>query len=367
MNTEEQVISTEESKKEEGGFSFGKILKDMKKHKRTYIIGLPIAFVLAAIYALSIPNYYKCSVKLAPELTSRKSTNSILNLASSFGLNLGNSASDGEALFPTLYPELINSVTFRASLFPIMIHRKGDERMMTYYDYLLNEQKSPWWSGVIKSVFSIFGSKQDNKDNRDLSNEVNTFRLTKEQSLIVNAIGQKVVCDVDNKTLVITIDVVDQDPLIAATIADSVQNRLQDFITTYRTNKARVDVEHYKTLYAETKERYEKAVYDYAVFCDHNQKAFLQSVRSEQTKLETELGLRQQAYSQMAAQLQAAEAKLQEETPAFTTLQPATVPLKKAGPGRAKMCLVFVFLAFLATTCWILYKEDDLKPLLGLS
>ena len=59
----------------------------------------------------------------------------------------------------------------------------------------------------------------------------------------------------------------------------------------------------------------------------------------------------------------AAEAKVQEETPAFTTLQSATVPVLKAGPKRAQMCLIFVFLAFLGTTVWILHKEGDLKPL----
>ena len=62
----------------------------------------------------------------------------------------------------------------------------------------------------------------------------------------------------------------------------------------------------------------------------------------------------------------AAEAKVQEDTPAFTTLQSATVPVLKAGPKRAMMCLVFLFLAFMATTAWVLYKEDDLKPLLGM-
>ena len=77
--------------------------------------------------------------------------------------------------------------------------------------------------------------------------------------------------------------------------------------------------------------------------------------------------LQYNAYQQVAAQMLAAEAKVQQETPAFTTLQSATVPVKKEGPKRAQMCLIFLFLAFLGTTCWILYKEDDLKPLLGLS
>ena len=72
-------------------------------------------------------------------------------------------------------------------------------------------------------------------------------------------------------------------------------------------------------------------------------------------------------YNSIAQQLQIAEAKVQEETPAFTTLQSATVPVKKAGPARAKMVLIFLFLAFLGTTVYILHKEDQLKPLLGLS
>ena len=69
----------------------------------------------------------------------------------------------------------------------------------------------------------------------------------------------------------------------------------------------------------------------------------------------------------MVQQLTLAEAKVQEETPSFTTLQSATVPVKKAGPARSKIVLVILFLAFLGTTAWILYKEDQLKPLLGLS
>jgi uncharacterized protein involved in exopolysaccharide biosynthesis len=77
--------------------------------------------------------------------------------------------------------------------------------------------------------------------------------------------------------------------------------------------------------------------------------------------------IRQQIMQQVVAQMQQADMKVQENTPAFTTLQSATVPVLKAGPKRAQMCLIFLFLAFLGTTAYILYKEDDLKPLLGLS
>lgn len=362
MKTEEEIQPMPEAKKE-SGIDFGKLWKDVKKHKSLYFKVLPITFVLAVVYTLGIPNTYQCTVKLAPELSSRKSSSSLSSLASTFGLNLSAGAGGEDALFPTLYPELMNSVSFHASLFPIKVHRQDDAKEMTYYDYLLKEQKTHWLSKAKKAVFGlIFGSG----DNENESSEVNTFQLTKKQTLIEQAIGRLIVCDVDKKTMVITINVTDQDPLIAATMADSVRQRLQDFITDYRTRKARVDVEYYTTLYKEAKERYEKALNDYASFSDHNQKVFLQSVRSQQTKLETELGLQQQVYSQMASQLQMAEAKLQEEKPAFTTLDPATVPIKKSAPSRAKICLIWLFLAFLGTTAYVFYKEDDLKSLLGM-
>ena len=354
---------------EESSIDFSKIFKDLLKHKMLYVKVLPIAFVLAAIYALAQPNYYDCTVKLSPEMSGSKSTSGLAALASSFGVNLGSGSGVGtEALFPTLYPDLMNSVDFKTSLFHVPVTIEGDkeagepDRTMSYYDYLTKEQKSPWWSEGIKAVLSIFKTDSVSGDEK-----LDPFRLTKEQDAIVKAIDKLVVCDVDKKTMVITINVTDQNPVIAANMADTVKTRLQNFITDYRTSKARVDLEYNRKICAETKARYEKARQLYAEFMDANQDVILQTVRQKQTDLENDMQLQYNAYQQVAAQLLAAEAKVQEETPAFTTLQSATVPVKKTGPKRAQMCLIFVFLAFLGTTAWILYKEDDLKSLLGLS
>ena len=356
-----------ENLEEEFSIDFAKIFKDLLKHKMLYVKVLPIAFILAAIYALAQPNYYNCTVTLAPELgSSAKSGSGLASIASSFGINLSSSQTGADAINPLLYPDLMNSVDFKTSLFHVPVTLEGEngeaDRTMSYYDYLSKEQKAPWWSEAMKGFFGLFGSKQDT-----IETKVDPFRLTKKQDLIVKAINKNVVCDVDKKTMVITINVTDQDPVIAAMMADTVKTRLQNFITEYRTSKVRVDLEYNKKLFAETKARYDKARRLYAEFSDANQDVILESVRQKQTELENDMQLQYNAYQQVAAQLLAAEAKVQEETPAFTTLQSATVPVLKAGPKRAQMCLIFVFLAFLGTTAWILYKEDDLKSLLGLS
>ena len=375
MNEENKNLEVVE---EESSIDFGKIFKDLLSHKRLYFIVLPIAFVLAAIYSLSLPNYYSCTVKLSPELTSSRSASGLASLASSFGFNIGQGAGGmgTEALFPTLYPELVNSTDFKTSLFNVPVTIEGDkkagesDRTMSYYDYLENEQKSPWWSAILGAPGKLIGwvkSLMTGDEQDEGEKKLNPFRLTKDQADIVKALDKKVVCDVDKKTMVITINVTDQNPVICATMADTVKTRLQDFITDYRTSKARVDLEYNKMITAETKARYERARQRYSEFVDANQDIILQTVRQRQVDLENEMQLQYNAYTQVAAQLLAAEAKVQEETPAFTTLQSATVPVKKTGPKRAQLCIIFLFLAFLATTAYILYKENDLKPLLGLS
>lgn len=351
---------------EESGIDFGAVFGAMKKHKRLYYKVLPLTFVLACIYTLGLRNYYTCEVKLSPELSTKSSRSSSLSmLASQFGMNLGNSAMGSEALFPTLYPDLMNSTDFKASLFNVPVHKKDSTRIISYYDYLANEQKPSWWGAILSAPFKALGALIGTKDTID-QHRVDPFMLTKQQANIVDMIDKKVVCEIDNKTMVISITVTDQDPLICALMADTVKNRLQNFITDYRTKKARVDLEYNRKLFKEAKARYDKARQLYASFSDANQDLILQSARTKLVDLENEMQLQFNNYNSVAQQLQMAEAKVQEDTPAFTTLQSATVPVLKAGPARAKMVLIFLFLAFLGTTVYILHKENQLKPLLGM-
>ncbi len=368
----ELTNNIQKPKKQKSSIDYNKIFSDMLRHKRLYKRALSITFLVSVVIALSLPVYYTCVVKLSPELSSTRSSSSLLSLASSFGVNLGNAAGmmGSEALFPTLYPDLMNSVDFKTSLFPVPVTIEGDEekgipsRTMSYYDYLSEEQKLPWWSQALKAVFTYIAELF--LEEKEPIKEVNPFRLTKKQARIAKSLDRKVVCDVDKKTMVISIVVTDQDPLICATMADSVKNRLQRFITDYRTSKARVDVEYYQKLLVEAKVRYDEARKEYAAFADANQDIILESVRLQMAELENEMQLQYNAYTQISAQLIQAEARLQQETPAFTTLQSASVPVQKAGPGRKNICIMFTFLAFLCVTGYVLHKEGDLRPLLGL-
>lgn len=367
MNEQENTIIEQQQLEEESSIDFRAILAAMKKHVRLYKKVLAITFVVACVYMLSLPNYYRCEVKLAPELNMSRSMNSLSAMAATLGLRMGTGAAMGstEALYPMVYPELMSSIDFKVSLFNVPVHKKDSTRMMTYYDYLLKEQKHPWWSTITGAPFRLLASLFPG--DKDEKRPFDAFRLTKTEDNIVKAMDKRVMCDVDNKTLVISIAVVDQDPYIAACMADTVQHHLQDFITEYRTKKVRIDLEFSRKLYGEAKERYEKARRLYAEYADANQDVIYQTARIKLQDLENDMQLKYNAYNTLANYLQSAEAKVQEETPSFTNLQTATVPVQKAGPARVKSVLIYLFLAFLITTVWILYKEGQLKSLLGMN
>lgn len=340
-------------KKEITPIDFSFILKAIIKNKKAFFYTMPIVFVLSSLIIISIPRSYTCEVKLAPESTS-SGIGSIGALASSFGVNLANKLDNEDAISPELYPDLMNSIDFKVSLFPIMIQTKDKKIETTYYNYLEKHQKYAWWLIPINYIKKMFEKKEDKPF--DSSKKIDPFILTKKQKDIASLIEQKIDCEVDKKTNVISIVVTDQDPLVCATMADSIKSRLQLFITDYRTNKAKIDLEYTKKLYVEAKSSYDKARQLYATFSDENQELILESYKAKQEDLENEMQLKYNNYNSICQQLLAAKAKVQERTPAFTTLQSASVPNKPSKPKRMLFVLAMLFLTFIITSIYSINK-----------
>lgn len=329
---------------------FKKIYKLLLKHKKLYFYVLPVVFLVAALYAMSLPNYYNCTVKLSPELSGNRTTSSLSSLASGLGIDLGSAlSSTSDALRPALYPELMASVDFKAELLKVKVKPRDKEMELSYFDYLRDGQKRPWWTSAISLLFGE-SSKVD-------TTRLDPHRMTKRQAAIARTVGRKVSCTVNKKTSVITISVLDYDPEVCTTIADSAMVLLQRFITNYRTRKARVDLEHNQKMHDEAKAKYEKACQDYAQYVDANMNSFLEEVRQKRLNKETEMQLQRTIYQQVSARLKQAEMKVQEDTPAFAVVQASTVPVKKAGPKRTYICLLAMIMAFVATTFYILLKK----------
>lgn len=112
------------------------------------------------------------------------------------------------------------------------------------------------------------------------------YMLSKKQNDVASAIRKGISISIDKQTAVITISTETQDPLACKTLADA------------------------------------------------NTDVVLTSMRAKQEDLENEMQLKYNAYTAMTTQYQAAKAKVQERTPAFTVVKGTAVPIKTTGPKR---------------------------------
>jgi hypothetical protein len=329
----------------------GEVFNVLWRERKTFYKVLPIVFVLSCVWIFPEPRYYTCDVALAPE-GGEDAMGGLASVASSFGLNIGDMSSS-DAIYPLLYPDLFESPEFVVGLFNVQVTTSDGSLKTDYYTYLTkHQQKNPVtapFKAVMRSIKELF-VEQPKPGRSDAS--INSFRMSEFDYMLVEKVKKDISCDVDKKTNVITISVKDQDPLVAALMADSVRERLQNFIIIYRTKKVRQDVVYYQHLSDSARIEYQKAQQVYASFIDSHRNVTLQAYKEEGDRLKNDLDLKLTTYNTMNSQLQAVKAKVQERTPSFTTLKSATVPVKPAGPKRMLFVIGMLFLAGFCIAFW---------------
>ena len=323
-----------------------------------------IGLIIGIIVAISIPKQYTVEVTLSPEMGNNKG-GGLSGLAASF-LGSGVSMGDGtDALNASLSADIVSSTPFLLELSNMKVPVSGSEKIsLSSY---LDEESSPWWSYVIGfpgmvigGVKSLFIEDEDESIFLDKASQ-GTIELSKKESQKIESLKKKIVASVDKKTSMTSVTATFQDSKVAAVVADSVVKKLQEYIIDYRTSKSKEDCLYLEKLFKERQQEYYVAQKKYADYMDSHDNIILQSVRTEQERLQNDMSLAYQVYSQVASQLQVARAKVQEEKPVFAVVEPAVVPLYPSGTSRKVYVLVFVFLSVCIVIFWNLFGKDFLN------
>lgn len=344
------------------------LLRKLLKEWKFILKWCGVAAVVGLVIGFSTPREYTVNSKLAPESVSKSGGGSLGSLASLAGISLG-SMSTADAVYPDLYPDIVSSTPFVVELFPVQVEFKYKKTPMTadYYTYLKEYNRGPWWGKVMGAPFKalgwFMGLFREKPEEVEGYAALNPSELTEEQEKIAKAIRESVGLSVDKKTSVISLSVTAQDPKVAARISEEVISRLQTYVTNYRTEKSRKDLEYYETLYEESKEAYFAAQQRYASYVDRNQGVILQRVKTEQERLQNEMNLNYQLYNACAQQLQTAKAKVQQETPVFTIINPPQVPLQRSNTSKSTILLASIFLGAVVAAVWILWGRDTIANL----
>ena len=341
------------------------VLRKIISIRKTLYKAAGVGVIIGIIVYLSIHKQYTVNDTLSPEIGDSKSGNGLVGIAASF---LGSGVSSGDssdALNASLSSEIVSSTPFLLELLSIDIPAPDGNGNMVLNSYL-DDQSSPWWNYVIGFPSMVVGGVKSLFSEGTLDTLENigcrgTLELTQEQNTKVNVLRNSVKASIDTKTAITNVSVSLQSPKVAAVVADSVVHKLQEYITDYRTSKVKDDCAYLEKLFKERQREYYTAQKKYANYVDTHDNLVLQSVRTEQERLQNDMSLAYQIYSQVANQLQVARAKVQEEKPVFAVVEPAIVPLNPSGMKLMIYVIVFVLFSITTTIVWKFLVKNILK------
>lgn len=329
------------------------------KKRRLLLKSATLGGLVGWVIAFSMPKEYATTVRLVPETEDvSKKANNLGGLAAMAGINLS-TATGADAISPDLYPDVVKSIPFLLELFPVEVSAPDRGDSLTLYTYLHDHQRQAWWNYPLQAPFKAWGairqlfSSPEEKSER----EIDSFHLTSSQANVINALQRRIGVSVDKKTFVITVSVQMQDPVISARLAEVVVGRLQEYITTYRTRKAKNDLEFTRTVFADARDAYYRAQQAYAAFEDSNRNIISASYRTEQERLKNEMTVTFNVYNTLAQKLEQDKLRVQERTPVFTVIEPPSVPLKAASPKKIIILAGCIFLGLAGAIAYLFFRS----------
>lgn len=336
------------------------------------IIKISIYFMLVGIFlAVASPKEYSANCLFLSQSTSNiQVSGSLSSLASLAGVNLNNMG-NGEVLSPTIYPEILGNVNFQKELLhsKISVSTASEPiEIIDYYNDKLGYRKFNLLLFLKKYTVEIFKRAKSAASKAVFSNDELSFsasdnvptlnRLTVEEYDCIKYVIPKIMSlSIDDKSGTITITANMPEPLAAANVAQNVFDLLHKYITEFKIEKAKTNMEFIQQRYEEAKADYEETQRVYAEFQDSNKglSSAMALVRQEQIAAEYQLA--NTLYTELATQLLQANINVKEDTPVLTVIKPIVVPNERSKPKRAQMVIIWTLLGFIFTSGYIIASD----------
>lgn len=310
------------------------------------VIGLVAAFVA--------PKVFTASCDVVPQTSSGSGSKSQMSsLAKLAGINLSQEQ-EVATLSPLVYENIMKSTKFRKELMQTKIKFAEVEQPVSFFEYYTSEEYNKpsvidyikkYTIGLPGVILGAIRGEQPAPDYSALGGEGSQIETTtKEEYKAMKLLGEAVVLTLDDKKGFVTITVNMPEPLAAAQLAQATVDLLQEYITVFKVEKVKSNLDFVQSRYDEVKAEFEDVQARRARYRDANHNTIKNQARIEMERLEAEYQLAMNVYSELAMQLEQAKIKVKETTPILTIINPVTVPYKKSAPSRPTILLAFTFL-----------------------
>ena len=195
-------------------------------NKKGFIGKSTLFFLLFGVFIAFIsPKKYTSSTSFIPQLGNENSSNEISGLASLAGINLDNNKSS--EISPILYPKILKSYPFKKEIIKSKLIVNNDT--ISYEKYLENQDINimEFLKRIPYVIINLF--KNENK-NKIILSDNSLIVIPKKQDDIFKKIDDQINVSVNEKEGLITLNVVLDNPLNSAIIANDAVKLLQNSV-----------------------------------------------------------------------------------------------------------------------------------------
>jgi len=329
-------------------------------HQKKYIFRMILVFLCFGLFiALFTPKTYTAGSTFVPMMSSDQKTSGLSGLASLAGISLDGSMG-GSDISPTLYPEIIGSVPFKAELAEVLIPFEG--KQISFKDYALNK-KSDLLSSIKKYTIGLpvlLLSAFKNKDNiaSGTFSGQNVMVVSSEDYMFYKNFDQYISINVDLKEGFIEFNIIYDDPIRTAILAQKAQEILQKRVIEYKIKQAKEVLKFTQEQYELKKVLLYSAQANLANFKDRNIFISTSSFQNQLLRLESDYNNANVVYQELAKQVEQSKLQVSKDTPIFSVLKPVVVPNEKSGPKGVLIIAIWTFLGLVFATAKILFKDQ---------
>ena len=297
--------------------------------KQVIIISFVFALIGVAVALLS-PVIYSSSTTFINSQTESNSPSGLSGVASLVGINLGGYS--GSEIPPTIYPQIGESVEFKRSLLKSTVDKEKQIKLESFLaDY--NQIKTP------ESIENnkLFISEYEDK----------LFGLTEDIISI----------SVNQKDAFVTISANMPKSEYAANVCINAREILQKTVINNRIKSAEQKLDYSEKQLKSKRIEFEEIQNKLAYFNDSNLNLVNSSVINERKKLEAEFEIINAVMIELSKQVEQRKLQVSEDTPVFSIIKEASMPVRRSSPKRTQIVLIFGFIGLIASSLYVLIKK----------
>lgn len=332
--------------------------------KRKYLVKVTFVFILLGLFiAIFSSKEYTSSITMVPQVGGDNQKNvGLAGLAAMAGFNI-NTNNQSDVLPPTIYPKILNNIEFQKELIYTKIKFSNIPEPVSIFDYYSKDEYKPFniLSVIKKYTIGLPGfilkSLKSNSSDKKITSNSNLLEFSKDEYEVASLIMKKIDLNINEKEGVLRLSVNMPEASASTEFALKVKDLLQKYITNFKIDKLKTNLEFVNDRYKEAKLNFERKQGELASFRDANRNVISSVTRTQEERLNAEYSLLYSVYSELAKQLEQTKIKVKDSTPVLTVVEPAYIPNRKSKPNRVLILIGFAFLGVFVGSGIVIIKN----------